>query len=80
MQDADEAGWIGDSSGSMGGDLRHASHQPAVYAIRNGDSRVGTFVLHKTAFRPGDVVLGNFDFTGATVRCLQVRCRKHHAL
>ncbi|CAN0026054.1 unnamed protein product, partial [Discosporangium mesarthrocarpum] len=43
-----------------------------VFAIRTGESHVGRFILHKEAFCPGDIVLGNFDFAGATSRCHQV--------
>lgn len=45
---------------------------PMVFSIRSGDSRIGSFILHKPEFCAGDVVLGNFDFSGASTRCLQV--------
>ncbi|CAN0532600.1 unnamed protein product, partial [Ectocarpus sp. 8 AP-2014] len=44
-----------------------------VYSIRSGDHRIGSFILHKAEFCAGDIVLGNFDFSGASTRCLQVR-------
>lgn len=46
---------------------------PLVYSIRSGDHRIGSFILHKAEFCAGDIVLGNFDFSGASTRCLQVR-------
>lgn len=46
---------------------------PMVYAIRSGDHRIGNFILHKAEFCAGDIVLGNFDFSEASTRCLQVR-------
>lgn len=45
---------------------------PMVYSIRSGDNRIGSFILHKGAFCAGDVVLGNFDFSNASTKCLQV--------
>ncbi|CAM9268617.1 unnamed protein product [Pylaiella littoralis] len=45
---------------------------PLVYSIRSGDHRIGSFILHKAEFCAGDIVLGNFDFSGASTRCLQV--------
>lgn len=44
-----------------------------VYSIRSGDHRIGSFILHKADFCAGDIILGNFDFSGASTRCLQVR-------
>lgn len=46
---------------------------PMVYSIRSGENRIGSFILHKAEFCAGDIVLGNFDFSGASTRCLQVR-------
>lgn len=46
---------------------------PMVYSIRSGDNRIGNFILHKADFCAGDIVLGNFDFSEASTRCLQVR-------
>lgn len=46
---------------------------PMVYSIRSGENRIGSFILHKADFCAGDVVLGNFDFSGASTRCLQVK-------
>lgn len=57
------------------GGLRGETAPPMVYSIRSGDSRIGSFVLHKAEFCAGDVVLGNFDFSEASTRCLQVRTR-----
>ncbi|CAM9244924.1 unnamed protein product [Ectocarpus sp. 12 AP-2014] len=45
---------------------------PMVYSIRSGEHRIGSFILHKAEFCAGDIVLGNFDFSGASTRCLQV--------
>ncbi|CAM9687147.1 unnamed protein product, partial [Laminaria digitata] len=50
----------------------HTPPPPMVYSIRSGDNRIGSFILHKADFCAGDVVLGNFDFSGASTRCLQV--------
>lgn len=49
---------------------------PMVYSIRSGDNRIGSFILHKAEFCAGDIVLGNFDFSEASTRCLQVRERE----
>lgn len=59
--------------GEGGGGAGEPPPPPIVYSIRSGDHRIGSFILHKAEFCAGDIVLGNFDFSEASTRCLQVR-------
>ena len=59
--------------GGEGGGIPSPPPPPMVYAIRSGDHRIGSFVLHKPEFCAGDIVLGIFDFSSASTRCLQAR-------
>ncbi|CAM9197351.1 unnamed protein product [Ascophyllum nodosum] len=58
--------------GGEGGGIPSPPPPPMVYAIRSGDHRIGSFVLHKPEFCAGDIVLGIFDFSSASTRCLQL--------
>ncbi|CAN0027265.1 unnamed protein product, partial [Ectocarpus fasciculatus] len=60
---------LGEGGGDGAGD---PPPPPMVYSIRSGEHRIGSFILHKAEFCAGDIVLGNFDFSGASTRCLQV--------
>lgn len=62
----------GDDAGGNGAGI---PPPPMVYSIRSGDNRIGSFILHKADFCAGDIILGNFDFSAASTRCLQVRNR-----
>ncbi|CAN0290019.1 unnamed protein product, partial [Hapterophycus canaliculatus] len=61
---------LGEEGGAGSGD--RPQPPPMVYSIRSGEHRIGSFILHKADFCAGDIVLGNFDFSGASTRCLQV--------
>ncbi|CAM9853312.1 unnamed protein product, partial [Scytosiphon promiscuus] len=61
---------LGEEDGNANGD--RAQPPPMVFSIRSGEHRIGSFILHKADFCAGDIVLGNFDFSGASTRCLQV--------
>lgn len=65
---------LGEGPGESGddNDLPSPLPPPMVFSIRSGEYRIGSFVLHKAEFCAGDIVLGNFDFSSATIRCLQV--------
>lgn len=65
---------LGEGPGESGGDDDFPSPLPSpmVFSIRSGEYRIGSFVLHKAEFCAGDIILGNFDFSSATIRCLQV--------
>lgn len=77
LLDEDEGGGTVASSvlllGEGGSGAAEPPPPPMVYSIRNGDNRIGNFILHKAEFCAGDIVLGNFDFSEASTRCLQVR-------
>lgn len=66
---------LGEGPGESGDDddLPSPLPPPMVFSIRSGEYRIGSFVLHKAEFCAGDIILGNFDFSSATIRCLQAR-------
>lgn len=60
------------NGGASAGDENLPPPPPMVYSIRSGENRIGNFILHKADFCAGEIVLGNFDFSEASTRCLQV--------
>ncbi|CAG9857703.1 unnamed protein product [Phyllotreta striolata] len=49
-----------------------ARRNPNYYMITNGRGKVVRFCLFKSAYRLGEDIIGTFDFTVATVSCVQV--------
>ncbi|CAM9468230.1 unnamed protein product [Chrysoparadoxa australica] len=50
----------------------HRHHQvpaPLIYMIRSGEHKIATFVLYKTEFRAGEVILGSFDLNECDQIC-----------
>lgn len=42
------------------------------YNITNGKGKVATFCLFKTTYKLGEDIVGMFDFSSSTIRCVQV--------
>lgn len=49
-----------------------ARRSPHFYMIRNSGGKVVQFCLFKSAYKLGEDIVGTFDFTVATVHCMQV--------
>lgn len=48
-----------------------ARRSPNFYNITNGNGKVARFCLFKQAYKLGEDIVGTFDFSGATVPCVQ---------
>lgn len=49
-----------------------ARRNPNFYMITNARGKVARFCLFKSAYRLGEDIVGTFDFSVGTIRCMQV--------